>query len=59
MDFQTLLDKVFATWERDHHTLFTKCLEVCMDMDPVLYWTCAVRCHEHFNQLKLFEAELM
>jgi hypothetical protein len=57
MDFQTVLDKVFSTWERDHHTLFNRCLKTCMEWGPGLYWTCAVRCHEYFNQTLPYEVE--
>lgn len=58
MGFQTLLDKVFSTWERDHHALFTRCIEACMGQDAVPYWACAARCHEYFNQTKPWDVEL-
>jgi hypothetical protein len=58
MEFQALLDKVFRTWERDHHVLFTRCIEACMGADPAAYWTCAVKCHEYFNQLMIMEVDV-
>jgi hypothetical protein len=57
MDLQTLLDGVFNTWERDHHALFARCLEVCTAGDPALYWSCAVKCHDYFNQQRPYEVE--
>jgi hypothetical protein len=59
MNFQTLLDQVFSTWEREHHVLFERCIKACGDMDAALYWTCAVSCHEYFNQLKPYEVEVV
>jgi hypothetical protein len=59
MEFEPVLRKVFETWERDHHTLFNRCIEACMGKDLTFYWTCAVRCHEYFNQAMSMEVEVV
>jgi hypothetical protein len=29
-----------------------------MGGDPAFYWTCAVKCHEYFNQAKVMDVEV-